>query len=215
MGIDFNVYPLNKALDYFSKKFKKFICFTTILLYDQKKLVIPVDEKQEINPFANKYIFSKYLSEQIVKFYQNKVPSIIIRLSNIYGYTELRRPDLIPTIMQDVFEKEKVEIWSNKPKRDFIFTEDAADAVLRLLETDFTGILNLGSGKMSSLKLISEIIEDLSGKKIVSKNKVVSGPMEFNTNIKKFLKLPGGNLNLILKKVLKKTFDIMRSYYSK
>ena len=49
--------------------------------------------------------------------------------------------------MQDVFEKEKVEIWSNKPKRDFIFTEDAADAVLRLLETDYTGILNLGSGK--------------------------------------------------------------------
>ena len=32
MGIDFNVYPLNKALSYFSKKFKKFICFTTILI---------------------------------------------------------------------------------------------------------------------------------------------------------------------------------------
>ena len=86
-----------------------------------KKLVIPVDETQAINPYANKYIFSKYLSEQIVKFYNRTVPSIIVRLSNIYGYTELRRPDLIPTIMQDVFEKEKVEIWSNKPKRDFIY----------------------------------------------------------------------------------------------
>ena len=216
MGIDFNVYPLNKALDYFSKKnLKKFICFTTILLYDQKKIVIPVDETQEINPFANKYIFSKYLSEQIVKFYQSKVPSIIVRLSNIYGYTELRRPDLIPTIMQDVFEKEKVEIWSNKPKRDFIFTEDAADAVLRLLETDFTGILNLGSGKMSSLKLISEIIEDLSGKKIISKDKVVSGPMEFNTNIKKIHEITGWEPKFDIKKGLEKTFDIMRSYYSK
>ena len=216
MGIDFNVYPLNKALNYFSKKnLKKFICFTTILLYDQKKIVIPVDETQEINPFANKYIFSKYLSEQIVKFYQSKVPSIIVRLSNIYGYTELRRPDLIPTIMQDVFEKEKVEIWSNKPKRDFIFTEDAADAVLRLLETDFTGILNLGSGKMSSLKLISEIIEDLSGKKIVSKDKVVSGPMEFNTNIKKISEITGWEPKFDIKKGLEKTFDIMRSYYSK
>ena len=51
--------------------------------------------------------------------------------------------------MQDVFEKEKVEIWSNKPKRDFIFTEDAAEAVLKILDTDFTGIVNLGSGKMS------------------------------------------------------------------
>ena len=216
MGIDFNVYPLNKALNYFSKKkLKKFICFTTILLYDQKKLVIPVDETQDINPYANKYIFSKYLSEEIVKFYQNTVPSIIVRLSNIYGYTELRRPDLIPTIMQDVFEKEKVEIWSNKPKRDFIFTEDAAEAILRILDTDFTGIVNLGSGKMSSLKLISEIIEDLSGKKIISKNQPVSGPMEFNTNIKRISELTGWEPKFDIKKGLEKTFKIMKSYYSK
>ena len=216
MGIDFNVYPLNKALDYFSKKkLKKFICFTTILLYDQKKLVIPVDEKQDINPYANKYIFSKYLSEEIVKFYQNTVPSIIVRLSNIYGYTELRRPDLIPTIMQDVFEKEKVEIWSNKPKRDFIFTEDAAEAVLKILDTDFTGIVNLGSGKMSSLKLISGIIEDLSGKKIISKNQPVSGPMEFNTNIKRISEVTGWEPKFDIKKGLEKTFKIMKSYYSK
>ena len=216
MGIDFNVYPLNKALDYFSKKkLKKFICFTTILLYDQKKLVIPVDETQDINPYANKYIFSKYLSEEIVKFYQNRVPSIIVRLSNIYGYTELRRPDLIPTIMQDVFEKEKVEIWSNKPKRDFIFTEDAAEAVLKILDTDFTGIVNLGSGKMSSLKLISEIIEDLSGKKIISKNQPVSGPMEFNTNIRRISEVTGWEPKFDIKKGLEKTFKIMKSYYSK
>ena len=216
MGIDFNVYPLNKALDYFSKKnLKKFICFTTILLYDQKKLVIPVDETQDINPYANKYIFSKYLSEQIVKFYQNTVPSIVVRLSNIYGYTELRRPDLIPTIMQDVFEKEKVEIWSNKPKRDFIFTEDAADAVLKILDTDFTGIINLGSGKMTSLKLISEIIEELSGKKIISKNQSVNGPMEFNTNIKKIMEVTGWEPKFDIRKGLEKTFKIMKSYYSK
>ena len=216
MGIDFNVYPLNKALDYFSKRnLKKFICFTTILLYDQKKIVLPVDEKQDINPYANKYIFSKFLSEQIVKFYQSSVPSIIIRLSNIYGYTELRRPDLIPTIMQDVFDKEKVEIWSNKPKRDFIFTEDAADAVLKILNTEFTGVVNLGSGKMSSLKLISEIIEDLSGKKIISKDQPVSGPMEFNTNIRKISEITGWEPQFDIKQGLEKTFKIMKSYYSK
>ena len=71
---------------------------------------------KKINPYVNKYVFSKFLSEQIVEYYKDLVPSIIIRLSNIYGYTKLNRPDLIPTIMQDIFEKEKVEIWSNKPK---------------------------------------------------------------------------------------------------
>ena len=38
MGIDYNVNPLNTALSYFeNRNLKKFICFTTILLYDQKK----------------------------------------------------------------------------------------------------------------------------------------------------------------------------------
>jgi len=166
MGIDLNVYPLNTALSYFEKrKIKKFMCFTTILLYDQTKFQLPVGEDQEINPFINKYVFSKYLSEQTVKYFSKTVPSIIVRLSNIYGATRLRRPDLIPTIMQDLFEKEKISIWNDQPKRDFIFTEDAADAVLKLIESKFEGIINLGTGKMSSLKEICEIIERLSGKK--------------------------------------------------
>ena len=41
MGIDFNVYPTQKILNYLKKrKIKKFICFTTILLYDQSKMKI-------------------------------------------------------------------------------------------------------------------------------------------------------------------------------
>ena len=137
MGIDYNVYPLQKILKYLSKrKLNKFICFTSMLLYDQKKLVNPVNEKQIINPYTNDYIFSKFLSEEIVRFYEKKVPSIIIRLSNIYGYTKLIRPDLVPTLMQDVLNNDEVTIWNDKPKRDFIFTEDAADAILKLLNTN-------------------------------------------------------------------------------
>jgi len=214
MGIDLNVYPLNTALSYFEKrKIKKFICFTTILLYDQKKFKIPVSENQEINPFINKYVFSKYLSEQVVKYFSKTVPSIIVRLSNIYGATRLKRPDLIPTIMQDLFEKEKISIWNDQPKRDFIFTEDAADAVLKLIETKFEGIINLGTGKMSSLKEICKIIEELSGKKIISENKIVSGPMEFVTDISKVTELTGWTPKHDIASGLKKTYEMMKDYY--
>ena len=214
MGIDLNVYPLNTALSYFEKrKIKKFMCFTTILLYDQTKFKLPVGEDQEINPFINKYVFSKYLSEQIVNYFSKTVPSIIVRLSNIYGATRLRRPDLIPTIMQDIFEKEKISIWNNQPKRDFIFTEDAADAVLKLIESKFEGIINLGTGKMSSLKEICEIIERLSGKKIISENKVVTGPMEFVTDISKITELTGWIPKHDITSGLKKTYEMMKDYY--
>ena len=214
MGLDLNVYPLHQALSYFSnRKIKKFICFTTILLYDQNKFVLPVDENQEINPYINKYVFSKFLSEQIVNFFSDSVPSIIVRLSNIYGYTKLKRPDLIPTIMQDIFEKKKVSIWSDKPKRDFIFVEDAADAVLEIIKSNFCGTINLGSGEMSSLKKICQITEKLSGIKIISQNKKVSGPMEFNTDIGKISEITGWKPKFDISEGLEKTFKVMKSYY--
>ncbi len=216
MGVDFNVYPIQKILDYLKlRKIKKFICFTTILLYDQSKMKLPVSEGQDINPFTNKYIFSKYLSEQIVKFYSEAVPSIIVRLSNIYGYTKLRRPDLVPTIMQDIFEKENVKIWNNKPERDFIFTEDAADAVLKLINSNFTGTVNLGSGKKYSLKKMTDIIENVSGKKIISEDKQVSGPMKFVTDISKLQKLINWEPKYSLKEGLEKTYNIMKEYHLK
>ena len=213
MGIDFNVYPMVKILSYLKKRnIKKFICFTTILLYDQKKMTLPVNENQLINPYINDYVFSKYLSEEIVKLYEKYIPSIIVRLSNIYGYTKLKRPDLVPTIMQDIFLKEKVTIWSDVPKRDFIFTEDAADAVLQLLKTKYTGVLNLGTGEMNSIKNITKIIENLSGKKIISENKDVSGPLEFITDISKIKKITGWSPKYTLEEGLKKTYEIMKNY---
>ena len=216
MGVDFNVYPIQKILDYLKlRKIKKFICFTTILLYDQSRMKLPVSEEQDINPFTNKYIFSKYLSEQIVKFYSEAVPSIIVRLSNIYGYTKLRRPDLVPTIMQDIFEKENVKIWNNKPERDFIFTEDAADAVLKLINSNFTGTVNLGSGRKCSLKEMTDIIEKVSGKKIISEDKQVSGPMKFVTDISKLQKLINWEPKYSLKEGLEKTYNIMKEYHLK
>ena len=214
MGIDLNVYPLNKALSYFVKrKIKKFMCFTTILLYDQKKLVLPVDETQDIDPYINKYVFSKYLSEQIVQYFGKSIPSIIVRLSNIYGYTRLKRPDLVPTIMQDVFEKENIKIWNDEPKRDFIFTEDAADAVLKLIDSKFQGTINLGSGKMSSIKDMCQIISSISGKEIVSENKKVSGPMEFVTDISQIKKITGWEPKYDIQSGLKKTYEVMKGYY--
>ena len=214
MGLDFNVYPLKKILTYLSRrKIKKFICFTTVLLYDEKKMTLPVNEVQEINPYINDYIFSKYLSEEIVKYFSSKVPSIIVRLSNIYGYTKLVRPDLVPTIMQDIFMKKEVKIWNDKPERDFIFTEDAAEAVLKLLETDYTGIVNLGTGTMDPINKISAIVEQLSGKKILSENKPVSGPMKLKVDISLVKKLTGWKPTNTLKEGLTKTYNIMKEYY--
>ena len=212
IGIEYNFNPMIKIMEYLkNKKIKKFICFTTILL-DKKKSNRRVSEKDEINPYENNYIFSKHLLEEVVNFYKNKIPSIIVRLSNIYGYSKLIRPDLVPTLMQKVFKKKKIYVWSDKPIRDFIFAEDAADAVVKLLNSRFTGVINVGSGKSNSVKNLIGIISKYSNKKIETLNKKVTGPYKFLTNINLLKKITKWVPKYTLEKGLYKTFNIMKNY---
>ncbi len=192
MGLDYNVTPLKKVLFYFQKRrLKKFVCLTTILLYDVNKMSIPVNEEQAINPYINDYVFSKYLSEEVVKFYEKTVPSIVVRISNIYGPSKLVRPDLVPTLIQNILSPNEVSVWSKKPVRDFLFLDDAAEAIIQLMETDYTGVVNLGSGASVSIGRIAEILEGISGKHVNDLERDVSGPMNFQCDNSLVNKLTG------------------------
>ena len=213
MGIEYNVLPLKKILFYLQKrKIKKFICFSTILLYDVKKMKLPVDETQQIDPYVNDYVFSKYLSEELIKFYSDRIPSIVVRFSNIYGPTRLIRPDLVPTLIQKALSKEEITVWNTKPVRDFLYTPDAADAIIKLLDTDYTGPINLGTGKSVSVRRIVRIIGDLSGKKIKDLGKPVSGPMNFVCDISLIKKLTGWRPKYSIEEGLAETYEIMKQY---
>jgi nucleoside-diphosphate-sugar epimerase len=212
MGMEKNVIPLKKALNYFQNRgVEKFVCFTSILLYGNEPKGRPVNESDEIHPYQNEYIFSKYLAEQVVEFYKEKIPIINIRLSNIYGDTSLIRPDLVPTLINDVLTKENPSVWTKEPKRDFIFTSDAANAIVKLLDTDYTGNINLGSGTMSSIGDITDIIEDISGKKISSQGKKVGGVMEFVADVSLLKELTGWEPKHSLRSGFEKTYNIMKN----
>ena len=75
---------------------------------EEKNLKLPVDEKHNIDGFQNNYLFSKYMAEQLCNFYRKKMKIINVRLSNIYGPTLLKRPDLVQSIlMRSLIKKEK------------------------------------------------------------------------------------------------------------
>lgn len=213
MGIDFNVVPLKKALAYFqSRRIQKFICFTTILLYDVNKMHVPVDETQPIDPYINDYVFSKYLSEEVVKFYAAKVPTIVVRISNIYGPTKLVRPDLIPTLIQSLLSPGEVTVWSTQPVRDFLYLDDAAEAIVKLLDTAYTGVVNLGSGRSVSIGHIVDTLEKISGRGIASLNKDVVGPMHFECDLSLVRKLTGWTPAHSLEEGLRLTYERMRPW---
>lgn len=212
-GIDFNVYPLKKALAYFSKrKLNKFICFTTILLYDMNKMTLPVSEDQTIYPYLNEYVFSKFLSEKVVEFYADRVPTIIIRCSNIYGPTKLVRPDLVPTLIQKILSPNEASVWSKKPVRDFIYLEDAAEAIMLLMDTLHTGPINLGTGTSSSIGHIADILKNCSGKETVDLDMKVYGPMNFCCDMSLLNRITGWKPKYTIEKGIEKTYLRMQEW---
>tara|TARA_B110000503_G_scaffold23182_1_gene36098 strand:- start:12775 stop:13686 length:912 start_codon:yes stop_codon:yes gene_type:complete len=214
-AINYNVLPLKKALSYFSKRsLKKFVCFTSILLYGKEGRNELISEKHKIFPYQNEYIFSKFLSEQVVKYYENQVPSIILRCSNIYGPTKLVRPDVIPTLIQQCLGPYEVSVWNKKPKRDFIFLEDAADIIVKLLNTDFSGILNFGTGKTTSIGQICDILEHCSGKKIIDKSLKVEGPKIFQNDISLIKSLIDWSPKYNIETGITKTYHTMSEWAS-
>lgn len=183
-AFDYHTIPLIQVMEQIkSRKISKFIHFSSVLIYDENKIELPVSEHSPIDPYKNRYVMSKYLGEEICKFYRNWMPIINVRFCNLYGPTPLDRFDLIHILVRKLIRDGKADIWSSKPARDFIYVEDAAHAIVDMLYSDYDGTLVLGSGSMTKVAQIVEILRDLTGLPIRVLDNPVSGPMEFQADI--------------------------------
>ena len=185
-----------------------------MLQYDTTKMNIPCNEKQPINPFLNNYVLSKVMAEQVSQLYRKIFNIIDIRLSNVYGPTHLIRPDLIPTILYQIFSENKtVSVWTKKPVRDFVYVKDVVDAIMLLLNTDFSGPINVGSGIGRSVGEVCDIIENLCHKKILTDDIPVTGHMKYVHDLTLLNSLIPYNPT-DLEKGLRDTVDYMNQNYS-
>lgn len=214
-AIEKNAIPLYKIFTYFrERKIKKLISFSSILLYDRNVMILPVAEDTKLNPYQNQYIFSKHLGEEVARFFSD-VPNIIVRLTNIYGpTTALGRPDLVNELIEGLLFKGNAKVKTGKPQRDFVFTEDASDAIVSLLNTSYTGPVNVASGTMSSVLNIVKILEDVSKTKIEVGNGEHTGHLQFQADISLLNKLTGFQPKYDLHSGLEKTYFKMKEMYN-
>ena len=90
-------------------------------------------------------------------------PIILYQLAKLNPKVLARfiHPTLLPWYNYGIFKKRKNYVWTDKPIRDFVFAEDAAEAVVKLVNSKFVGTINIGSGKSNSVKKLTEIISKL------------------------------------------------------
>jgi nucleoside-diphosphate-sugar epimerase len=214
LAIEKNVLPLMSFLDYLltrKNKPKKIVAFTTMLQYDSSKLVLPCNEVAVKKPYINKYVFSKYLAEHVSEYYRSHFDIIDVRLSNVYGPTELKRPDIVPSLIWSLLKDSKTFVRTKKPIRDFVYVGDVITAVNGLLNTDFSGPINIGSGFGTKVDKLCKVLENLSKKPIIELNEKHTGHLEYYHDLSLLKSLINFKATPI-EKGLEYTFNPMKNF---
>ena len=131
----------------------------------------------------SEYGWEKLFSERLyLSYYRNyKMEVRIARFHNIFGPqgTWQGGKEKAPAAMcRKVCEAEDngiIEVWGDgKQTRSFLYIDECIEAVRRLMESDFTGPVNIGSEEMISINDFAQMAIDISGKNISIKN--IKGP---------------------------------------
>lgn len=131
----------------------------------------------------SEYGWEKLFSERLYLAYQRNysIDVKIARFHNIFGEEGTwtgGREKAPAAICRKVAEAEKdgsIEIWGDgKQTRSFLHVEDCLDAVRLLMDSDFSGPVNIGSEEMISINGLAKLVMDIAGKKLSINN--ISGP---------------------------------------
>ena len=151
-----NILGTLNLLEYCRIKKSKMV-FASTYVYGEPDY-LPVDENHPTNA-SNPYSKSKLLGEKLCKAYSDDfgVKSVVLRPFNIYGPNQ-KGNFLIPTIINQA-KKGKIILKDSRPKRDYIYVDDAVEAFLRagIYESNFD-IFNVASGDGLSVENVAKII---------------------------------------------------------
>ena len=106
----------------------------------------------------------------------------IARFHNIFGpegtWTGGREkaPAAICRKIAEAPDGGEIEMWGDgKQTRSFLYIDECIEGVRRLMESDWTGPVNVGSEEMVTLNQLAEMLMRIAGKKISIKH--IPGPL--------------------------------------
>lgn len=95
------------------------------------------------------------------------LPYSIIRLSNPYGpeYSIEKPQGVIHHFISKAINNDTITVWGDGSiERDFLYIDDVVSAICKSMKhVQARSLLNIGSGKSTSIRTILEIISDISG----------------------------------------------------
>jgi nucleoside-diphosphate-sugar epimerase len=124
---------------------------------------LPIDEKHPVAP-SNPYALSKCMAEQLCEFASrvDSIPTTSLRLFNVFGPGQ-KSTFLIPSIVNNIINDNKIQVMDLSPKRDYVFIDDVVDAFYKAISlSDGHHIFNIGSGVSHSVECVINIAQKLA-----------------------------------------------------
>jgi len=149
---------------------KKFLFISSCTIYPLSD--VPLKEEDDRNgPLFEKYYFvgtMKRYIEDLCRMYAEKIsppmPVVVVRPTSVYGPHDCfdwESSHVIPALVRKIVERhDPVEIWGDGTAiKDCIFVDDLVKGMLLAMKKISTFMpVNLGSGKQTSIREITETI---------------------------------------------------------
>jgi len=131
----------------------------------------------------SEYGWEKLFSERLyLAFHRNHDMNVrIARYHNIFGpegtYTggKEKAPAAMCRKVAEANDGDTIEVWGDGLQtRSFLYIDECIEATLRLMRSDWTGPVNIGSEEMIAINDLAKMTINISGKDLTIKN--IEGP---------------------------------------
>lgn len=125
-----------------------------------KKNAVPLQESGRIAP-RNLCGMAKLLHEQELDFVKKFRPELQIASARIFRSYGRKSRDIISRWIKalSTHPNKPLQVYRPEGRFDFVFADDVAHALQRLAETDFNGVVNVGSGRSRSIEEVLDILK--------------------------------------------------------
>lgn len=155
--------PTLRLLKILKNKTNHLVLASTVCVYGA--VSGDVSETQGCRP-TDYYGMYKWFAEELCQQYSNGfgVKLSILRFTQLYGPGEPHGIFLQRVFLQHAREGKPVNlVRGGKDKKDLLWVEDAADAIVSSVINSSEGIFNIANGCAVSIKQIAEMLRSLSG----------------------------------------------------
>lgn len=154
--------------------------------YNQRDAQNPKCSEESAYPAApdSEYGWEKLFSERLYLSYcrNHGVDVRIARFHNIFGPEGTwkggreKAPAALCRKVAETPAGGEIEIWGDGLQtRSFLYVDECVEGVRRLMESDFTGPVNVGSEEMVTINELAELIMDIAGKDLSIRH--IPGPL--------------------------------------